>query len=202
YAGAARYGGWLWSGDPQSRCATRAAHVPVGINRGLSLTPFWSSDTGGFVATRELTGELYTRWFQFSAFCSLFRSHGRNWHLHTPFGWNTGEPGPLESPNTRPDDTELHNATVEPICRTYLELRYRLLPYNYTLMRQAHDKGLPPMRALWLHYPKDEEAVKLGDEYLWGRDLLVAPVVEKGATARKLYLPEGTWYDWWTGKTT
>jgi alpha-glucosidase (family GH31 glycosyl hydrolase) len=202
YAGAARYGGWLWSGDPQSRWATLAAHVPVGINHGLSLTPFWSSDTGGFVATRELTGELYTRWFQFSAFCSLFRSHGRNWHLHTPFGWNTGEPGPLESPNTKPDDVELRNAAVEPICKKYLELRYSLLPYNYTLMREARDRGLPPMRALWLHYPKDEEAVKLGTEYLWGRDILVAPVVEKGATSRKLYLPEGTWFDWWTGRTT
>src|SRR5262249_2201459 len=140
YAGAARYGGWLWSGDPQSRWATLAAHVPVGINHGLSLTPFWGSDTGGFVATRELTGELHTRGFVSSASCALFRPHAPTWHLPTPFGWNTGEPGPLESGNTRPDDAELHNAAVEPICKTYLELRYRLLPYNYTLMREAHDK--------------------------------------------------------------
>lgn len=200
YAGAQRYGGWIWSGDPQCRWATLAAHVPVGINHGLSLTPFWSSDTGGFVATRELTGELYARWFQFSTFTSLFRSHGRNWKLRLPWGWNTGDPGPIESP-TRPDDAELHNDAIEPICKTYLELRYRLLPYNYTLMRQAHDTGLPPMRALWLHYSDDPEAVKLGTEYLWGRDILVAPVVEKGATSRRLYLPEGTWYDWWTGKS-
>jgi alpha-glucosidase/alpha-D-xyloside xylohydrolase len=81
-----------------------------------------------------------------------------------------------------------------------LELRYRLLPYNYTLMRESVDLGLPAMRALWLHYPKDAEAAKLGDEYLWGRDLLVAPVVEKGATNRHLYLPAGTWHDWWTGE--
>jgi alpha-glucosidase/alpha-D-xyloside xylohydrolase len=67
-------------------------------------------------------------------------------------------------------------------------------------MREACDTGLPPMRALYLHYPKDPEAVKLGDEYLWGRDLLVAPVVEKGATSRHLYLPAGTWYDWWTNE--
>jgi alpha-glucosidase/alpha-D-xyloside xylohydrolase len=67
-------------------------------------------------------------------------------------------------------------------------------------MREACDTGLPPMRALWLHYPDEPEAVKLGDEYLWGRDLLVAPVVAKGAKARRLYLPNGTWYDWWTGE--
>ncbi len=80
-----------------------------------------------------------------------------------------------------------------------LELRYRLLPYNYTLLREVCDTGLPPMRALWLHYPDDKEAAPIGEEYLWGRDLLVAPVVEKGAKARRLYLPAGTWYDWWTG---
>ena len=84
--------------------------------------------------------------------------------------------------------------------RQFLELRYRLLPYNYTLLRAACDTGLPPMRALWLHYPADPEAVKLGDEYLWGRQLLVAPVVEKDAISRRLYLPAGDWYDWWTGQ--
>jgi alpha-glucosidase/alpha-D-xyloside xylohydrolase len=95
---------------------------------------------------------------------------------------------------------ELHNAEVEPICRKYLELRYRLLPYNYTLCREAYDTGLPLMRALWLHYPEDRQAVGRGDEYLWGRDLLVAPVVTKGATAREVYLPAGEWFDWWTGE--
>jgi alpha-glucosidase/alpha-D-xyloside xylohydrolase len=67
-------------------------------------------------------------------------------------------------------------------------------------MREACDTGMPPMRALWLHYPEDDEAVKLGSEFLWGRDMLVAPVVEKGATSRRLYLPASDWYDWWTGE--
>jgi alpha-glucosidase/alpha-D-xyloside xylohydrolase len=199
YAGVQRYGGWIWSGDVQSRWATLAAHVPVGLNASLSLTPFWGTDTGGFVPTQELTGELYVRWFQFSAFNPLFRSHGRTWKLRLPWGWNTGEFGPVEA-RTGPDKSELKNAEVEPICKKYLELRYRLLPYNYTLLREACDTGLPPMRALWLHYPGDPEAVKLGDEYLWGRDLLVAPVVEQGARARAVYLPAGAWYDWWTGE--
>jgi alpha-glucosidase/alpha-D-xyloside xylohydrolase len=199
YAGVQRYGGWIWSGDVQSRWATLAAHVPVGINSGLSLTPFWGTDTGGFIPTREFTGELYVRWFQFSTFTPIFRSHGRTWKLRLPWGWNTGDPGPIET-KLSPDPAELHNAAVEPICRKYLELRYSLLPYNYTLTREACDTGLPLMRALWLHYPRDPEAAKLGDEYLWGRDLLVAPVTASGVTERKLYLPEGDWYDFWTNE--
>jgi alpha-glucosidase/alpha-D-xyloside xylohydrolase len=199
YAGVARYGGWIWSGDTQSRWATLAAHVPVGLNYSLSLTPFWGTDIAGFVPTDDLTGELYARWFEFAAFNPLFRSHGRTWHLRLPWGWNLGESGPLET-NWRPKPSELHNAEVEPICKKYLELRYRLLPYNYTIAREARDTGMPMMRALWLHYQNDPEAVKLGDEYLWGRDLLVAPVVEKGAKERRLYLPEGEWHDWWTGE--
>jgi alpha-glucosidase/alpha-D-xyloside xylohydrolase len=197
YACAARFGGWIWSGDTQSRWSTLAAHVPVGLNHSVSLTPFWGTDIGGFVATKELTGELYARWFQFAAFNPLFRSHGRTWHLRLPWGWDTGDFGPIETPG-KPDPSELHNTAVEGICRKYLELRYRLLPYNYTLIREACDTGMPPMRALWLHYPNDAEAVKLGDEYLWGRDLLVAPVVEKEAKTRRVYLPPGEWYDWWT----
>jgi alpha-glucosidase (family GH31 glycosyl hydrolase) len=198
-AGVQRYGGWIWSGDPESRWATLAAHVAVGLNHSLSLSPFWGSDIGGFVPTPELTGELYVRWFQFGTFCAIFRSHGRTWHLRLPWGWNTGEYGPIESPG-KPDESELHNAAVEPICRNYLNLRYRLLPYNYTLAREAHDTGMPMMRAMWLHYPADRQAVACGDQYLWGRDILVAPIVEKGAVQRSIYLPTGDWYDWWTGE--
>jgi alpha-glucosidase/alpha-D-xyloside xylohydrolase len=101
-----------------------------------------------------------------------------------------------------PDPKELHNPEIEPICRKYLELRYRLLPYLYSAVREAHDTGMPIMRALWLHYPGDATAAGRSDEYLWGRDILVAPVTEKGATARQLYLPRGAWYDFWTETRT
>jgi alpha-glucosidase/alpha-D-xyloside xylohydrolase len=73
------------------------------------------------------------------------------------------------------------------------------MPYTYTITREARDTGMPMMRALALHYPTDPESAKRGDEYLWGRDILVAPVVEKGATTREIYLPPGVWYDWWSG---
>ena len=201
-AGMQRYG-WLWSGDIESTWDTLTAQVKVGINTSLSGMPFWGTDTGGFVTTPELTGELYARWFQFSSFCPLFRSHGRTWKLRLPWGWNTGDYGPKELVGYRgkaglPDPKELNNPEVEPICRKYLELRYRLLPYFYTAVREAHDTGLPIMRAVWLHYPDDADAVSRSDEYLWGRDILVAPVIEKGASSRQLYLPHGTWYDFWT----
>jgi len=197
--GIARYGGWVWSGDISSSWKTFAAQVKVGLNSSLSVSPYWGTDIGGFYpsADGEFTGELYARWFEFAAFCPSFRSHGRTWWLHLPWGWNTGQTGPIES-KPAPDPSELHNAEVEPVCRKYLDLRYQLMPYTYTAAREAHDAGLPLMRALWLHYPADPEAVKLGDEYLWGRDLLVAPVVEKAAMSRRVYLPAGTWFDWWT----
>ncbi|MGH9144673.1 MAG: TIM-barrel domain-containing protein, partial [Vicinamibacterales bacterium] len=177
-------------------------HVPVAVNTALSGIPFWGTDIGGFVPTKELTGELYVRWFQFGAFCPLFRSHGRTWKLRLPWGWNTGSLEPDEIVSTtvgaaNPDPSELHNAAVEPICKTFLELRYRLLPYLYSAVRQAHDSGMPIVRALWLHYPDDRDAAACGDQYLWGRDILVAPVVERGASFRAVYLPAGRWYDFW-----
>jgi alpha-glucosidase len=198
YAGMQRYAAFLWSGDVQSRWETLKNHIPIGINSGLSGIPYWGSDIGGFIPTQEYTGELYVRWFQFAAFNPLFRSHGRDWRLHMPWGWNTGEIGFPETPNYHPDPAELHNAAVEPICKKYLELRYQMMPYLYSAAKETCDTGVPIIRSLWLHYPTDATAVARGDEYLYGRDILVAPVVEKGATSRSLYLPHGVWYDFWT----
>ena len=86
---------------------------------------------------------------------------------------------------------ELHNAAIEPICKKYLELRYQMMPYLYSAVKETCETGVPIIRSLWLHYPTDATAVARGDEYLYGRDILVAPVVEKGATSRSLYLPHG-----------
>ncbi len=205
YAGMQRYGAFLWSGDVDSSWETLRTHVPIAINTSLTGIPYWGTDIGGFVPTKELTGELYVRWFQFGAFCPLFRSHGRTWKLRLPWGWNTGELGPNEIRGygyaANPGPEELHNADVEPICRKYLELRYRLLPYLYSVVREGCLTGLPIIRALWLHDPDDREGRSRGDEFLWGPNLLVAPVTEKGATTRRLYLPRGRWYDFWTGES-
>ena len=203
YAGMQRYGAFLWSGDVYTTWETLRTHVPVAINTGLSGIPFWGTDIGGFVPTAEYTGELHVRWFQFGTFCPLFRAHGRNWHLRLPWGWNLGtlpisELRGYTGGAADPDPAELNNTLVEPIVRKYLELRYRLLPYTYTIARECTDTGLPLMRALWLHHHDDPRAVARGDQFLWGRDILVSPVVERGAISRRLYLPRGTWFDFWT----
>jgi alpha-glucosidase/alpha-D-xyloside xylohydrolase len=201
--GMQRYAGFLWSGDVYSFWETLKTHVPVAVNTGLSGIPYWGTDIGGFVPTADYTGELHVRWFQFGTFCPSFRAHGRNWHLRLPWGWNTGEFGVSElrgytNGAADPDPNELHNPRVEPIVRKYLELRYRMLPYTYTIARECSETGMPLMRALWLHHPNDPQAVSGGDQFLWGRDILVSPVVEKGATSRHLYLPRGRWFDFWT----
>ena len=91
-----------------------------------------------------------------------------------------------------------YGSEIEAICRRYLELRYRLMPYTYTLAWQAHSKGLPMMRPLVLNHSADPRVWELGTEYLWGDDLLVAPVTREGATHWPVYLPQGRWYDFWT----
>jgi alpha-glucosidase/alpha-D-xyloside xylohydrolase len=203
YAGMQRLGGWLWSGDVDSTWQTLQNHLPLALNSSISGVPFWGTDIGGFYPTPEYTAEFYVRWFQFMSFCPLFRSHGRTWYTHLPFGWNTGVLGPDEMEHTKEGHTavrveQLHDPTVEPICRKYLELRYRMLPYIYTAAWEAHKTGVPMIRPLWLHYGDDARMLERSGEYLWGRDILVAPVVEKGAASRRLYLPRGGWYDFWT----
>jgi alpha-glucosidase/alpha-D-xyloside xylohydrolase len=199
YPGIAQWGGWVWSGDTESSWKTLEAQIAVGLNYSLSIGPYWGTDIGGFYSNAELTGELYARWFQFGAFCGLFRSHGRTWHTRLPWGWGLDSLGPIED-RIPPLQSELKNKTIEPIAKKYDELHYQLMPYNYTLAWEARNDGMPMMRAMWLHYPDDEQCKKLGDQYLWGRDILVAPVYEKGAVSRTVYLPKEDWYDWWTNE--
>jgi alpha-glucosidase/alpha-D-xyloside xylohydrolase len=206
YPGIAKYDGWVWSGDTQSSWKTLETQIAVGLNYSLSIGPYWGSDTGGFYATGELTGELYARWFQFSSFCGSFRSHGRTWWLRLPWGWGLSDMGPREgnNENTSTDSSrfvhrsELNNPAIEPVARKYDDLRYELLPYTYTLAWQARTTGMPLMRAMWLEFPNDDRARGLADQYMWGPSMLIAPVYTKGATSRDVYLPQGTWYDWWT----
>jgi len=203
YAGIQRWG-WLWSGDTFSTWKTLQTQVMMGINAGLNGVPYWGTDIGGFVPTKEFTAELFVRWFQFGAFCPSFRCHGRTWQLRRPWGWNTGSYGPSEMGPAGeaflPKPTDLHNEAVEQICRQYLNTRYQLLPYLYSAAWETHTTGMPLIRSLGLSWPEDKAAWEADDEYLFGPSLLVAPVYEQGAASRKIYLPRGLWYDYWTGK--
>ena len=177
-AGMQRFGATCWSGDINNDFPTLEAQIPLGLNTGLSGVPYWGTDVGGFFHPVPETGELYARWFQLGAFSPIFRSHGWVWREHVPWA---------------------HGDEVEKICREYAELRYRLLPYTYTLAWQAHTLGLPLMRPLVLNYPDDPRVWGLGHEFLWGDDLLVAPVTREGARAWPVYLPAGGWFDFWSG---
>jgi alpha-glucosidase/alpha-D-xyloside xylohydrolase len=209
YAGMQRFG-WLWTGDTASTWQTLRAQIMVGLNAAYSGITYWGTDIGGFVPTAELTPELYVRWFQWAAFCPLFRGHGRAWKLRLPWGWNTGDPGPKEVEGdwvaSWPPAADLHRADVETICRKYLNLRYQLLPYIYSAVARGHATGLPIIRPLALNWPGDAKAVATEDAYLFGDHILVAPVYEKSAPgnaqARSVYLPAGDWWDFWTNEKT
>lgn len=205
YVGMQKYGGWIWSGDIWSTWESLKEQVSAGINFSVGGSPFWGSDIGGFNATPELTGELYARWFEFGCFSPSFRAHGRSWHLRLPWGWNTGDPGIIEMENFidgrgNPDVSEFLNDLIEPICKKYLELRYQLLPYNYSLCWEAHQSGLPLMRPLWLEFPEDLKCHQISDQYLWGQFFMIAPVTESKIFSRNVYLPFGGWYDFWTNR--
>ncbi len=201
YPGIAKWGGWVWSGDTESSWKTLEAQIAVGLNYSLSIAPFWGSDIGGFYSSPEKTAELYIRWFQFGAFTACFRSHGRTWMTSLPWGFGLKDMGAVEMGNGKGVlQSEMNNPAEEPITKKYTELHYQLLPYNYTLAWEARNTGMPMMRAMWLHYPDDDKCRSIGDQYLWGRDMLIAPVHEKGAVNRVVYLPKGEWYDWWTNE--
>jgi alpha-glucosidase (family GH31 glycosyl hydrolase) len=178
-AGMQRFGAGCWSGDINRTFATLEAQVGLGLNTGLSGVPWWGTDIGGFYPVTPPDGELFIRWFQFGAFTPIFRAHGVSWREHVPWAY-----GP----------------EIEAICRSYLELRYRMMPYTYTVARQAHTEGLPLVRPLVLNDPDDPNAWECASEYLWGDDILVAPVTRAGARTWPVYLPRGVWHDFWTSE--
>ncbi len=177
-----RFGSATWSGDIANTFDVFEAQLPLGLSTALSGVPYWGTDIGGFFHTVPESAELFVRWFQFAAFCPVFRSHGRGigprgWRQHLPWA---------------------HGERIEAICRDYASLRHRLFPYNYSLAWQAHTRGTPLMRPLVLEFPSDPNVVGMSAEFMWGPSLLVAPVTRGGAQHWPVYLPWGTWYDYWT----
>ena len=188
YAGLQRYT-FGWSGDAGNGnnvldgWAQLANQIPMSLSSGMGGIPFWACDISGYcgnITDHHAMAELYTRWMQFGIFNPLSRAHHEGDHAVEP--WMFGE----EAENN---------------ARTAIQLKYQLFPYIYTYAREAHDKGIPVMRALLLEYPNDKETYNTDDQFLFGKELLVAPVVKKGTLNRKVYLPEGNWIDFNNGKT-
>jgi alpha-D-xyloside xylohydrolase len=195
WAGSQRYGAAVWSGDVPSTFEFFRKQVPAGLNIAMSGIPWWTTDIGGFLGGDPNSAyfrELIVRWFQYGLFCPLFRLHG----VRLPFtedgrGSGTGAGNEVWS----------FGEKAYEIIRGLLHLREKLKPYIMKQMQVASEKGLPPMRPLFVDYPADPACWEVEDQFNFGSDLLVAPVLYEGQRTRKLYLPQGVaWMDAWDGK--
>ncbi|MBS1933096.1 MAG: DUF4968 domain-containing protein [Bacteroidetes bacterium] len=192
FAGSQRYGAATWSGDIAARWSDMKAQITAGINFSLSGIPYWTMDIGGFSVEHRYenaTGkdldewrEQMARWYQFGAFCPLFRVHGQY-----PY---------REIFNVAPEDHPAYQSMLY-----YDKLRYRLMPYIYSLAGMTYQEDYTIMRGLVMDFPNDTEVAKINDQYLFGPSLLINPVYNYQSRNRELYLPSGQgWYDVYTGK--
>jgi alpha-D-xyloside xylohydrolase len=175
WAGSQRYP-LHWGGDSSANWHNLGPQIAGGLSLGLSGFPFWSMDIGGFVG--EASGPLLVRWMQAGVFFSHPRIHGT---------------GDRELWKRDPDTLR--------ICRDYVQLHYRLLPYLWATARASIERALPVSRALVLEFPDDPTTRRIGDQWLVGDALLVAPILDETGR-RRVYLPEGGWTDWWNGERT
>ncbi len=182
YAGSQRNAVAVWSGDVDPSWETFRRQIPAGLNLALSGIPYWTTDIGGFVDANPddpAYRELYVRWFEFGAFCPIFRAHGTR--------------------TTNQNEIWSYGPEAQKILTDYDRLRYRLMPYIYSQAWKVTSEGATIMRPLVMDFRTDVRAQNTGDEFLFGPSLLVSPVTEPGATVRHMYLPTATWYDFWSG---
>ena len=182
FAGSQRNAVAVWSGDVNSDWVFFRRQIPAGLNYSLSGLPYWTTDIGGFVSgdpDDPAYRELFVRWFQFGTFNPILRVHG-----------------------TRSNDqNELwsYGPEAQKILASFDRLRYRMLPYIYSLAWKTTSEGYTPMRALVMDFRGDVRAANVADQFMFGPALMVSPVTEPGATGRRVYLPAGQWYDFWSG---
>jgi alpha-glucosidase len=176
YAGGQRYSA-AWTGDNVASWEHLSLALTMCLNFGVSGQPFCGSDIGGFIGYP--TPELYTRWLQLGVFTPLMRSHSV-----------------INEKNKEPWE---YGDAATAINRASIQLRYRMLPYIYNVMAEASASGIPAMRPMFLEYPSDGRFMQEGSSYMFGRDLLVAPVLGPEQREREVRFPAGTWYDFWTG---
>jgi alpha-D-xyloside xylohydrolase len=193
WTGSQRFGAAIWSGDINSNWEALRAQVRAGLNMGLSGIPWWTADIGGFFGGDPSTPyfrEMIVRWFQYGVFCPIFRLHG----YREPTQWYPVMQG-------GPNEVWSFGDEAYTIIKELLFLRERLRPYIMDQMRLAQANGTPLMRPLFFEFPGDPDCRPVDDAFMFGPDLLVAPVLDEGARSRRVYLPVGTrWTDAWTGK--
>jgi alpha-D-xyloside xylohydrolase len=193
WAGSQRFGAAVWSGDIPATWESLRRQVRAGLNIAISGIPWWTTDIGGFHGgdpRDPAYQELIVRWFQYGVFCPLFRLHGdREPRVATGHAMTGG-----------PNEVWSYSGAAYHRIAAVLRLRERLRPYIHEQMRVASRDGVPPMRPLFVDFPQDPDAWRTEDEFLFGPDLLIAPVLEPGARMRDVYLPAGrTWVTAGTG---
>lgn len=192
WAGSQRYGTLVWSGDIDSSFRSLRNQLAAGLNMGISGIPWWTTDIGGFHGGNihdPKFHEVLVRWFEFGAFCPVMRLHG----FREPFKAPLGTTGGGKHNSGAENEIWSYGEEVYKICEKYIHLRERMRPYVRQIMEEAHEKGTPAMRPLFYDFPEDEKAWEIEDEYMFGPDLLVAPVLYEDQRERTLYLPEGLW---------
>jgi len=194
WAGSQRHGALLWSGDIPTTFDSLARQIRAGLNVAMSGIPWWNTDIGGFAGgdpDDPAYRELLIRWFQYGTFGPVMRLHGDREPNHPTFSTDM---------TAGPNEVWSYGQEAYDILRQHLLLRERLRPYLHRLSEDAHRTGAPPMRPLFFDFPEDPGVWDVDDQFLLGPDVLVAPVYEAGARARRVYLPSGTgWLDPATG---
>ena len=200
WAGSQKYGALVWSGDIASSFQSMRNQLAAGLNMGIAGIPWWTTDIGGFHGgdpKDEAFRELFARWFAWGAFCPVMRLHGDR----EPRQPQVGTTGGATCRSGAPNEVWCYGDRVYEICKKYLNLREELRPYTRKTMAQAHEKGTPVMRTMFYAFPQDKTCWQVEDQYMFGDDYLVAPVLYPGVTTRRVYLPEGfRWQDLESGE--
>lgn len=201
WAGSQKYGALVWSGDIASSFESMRNQLAAGLNMGLAGIPWWTTDIGGFHGGNpddENFRELFARWFEWGTFCPVMRLHGDREPRQPQFGTTGGAACASGAPN----EVWCYGEKVYGICKKYMSIREELRPYTKKLMEEAHEKGTPVMRTLFYEFPEDPCCWEVEDQYLYGSDYLIAPVLKAGQRERTVYLPVGSsWKDIDSGKT-
>lgn len=199
WLGSQRLGAVLWSGDIPSDFDSLRCQIKAGLNVSMCGIPWWTTDIGGFFGgdgEDPTFVELLLRWFQFGAFCPIFRLHGKRLPYDTV---NKQTQYDAFLPSCAPNEIWSYGEEAFAVMKKYILLRQRLKPYILRQMDMAHTNGTPVMRPLYYDFYRDPQVISVGDAYMFGPDLMVCPVIEAGADSRQVYLPEGTtWRDAWT----
>lgn len=198
WAGSQRYGALVWSGDIHSSFKSLRNQFAAGLNMGLAGIPWWTTDIGGFFGGHiddPDFHEVLIRWFEYGTFCPVMRLHGYRW----PFKPQYGTTGGAECVSGADNEVWSYGDKVYEICKKYLKIREAMMPYITTLMEEAHKKGTPVMRPMFYDFPEDKLCWENESQYMFGPNILVAPIMEKGQTEREVYLPTGSnWTNAWT----